>query len=253
MQLRSHAIILKRVAYGDADWIVTFFCRDRGRMSGMAKSARTSKRRFSGSLEPGSIVDLRFVERSTATLVRLEEAQVAVPMNGALKSLKRIEALMRALALALSFLQEHEPNPLKFDLLCDRLVRLNDSDPEPFETAAFELEWLARSGFAPVLERCVCCGNGVCGDIGRWVFDFDRGGLVCSLCFAHTTKSHALTKQELEGLGALLFVAPLSSEACYKAAGDVIGQYIDHILGRPLGTAVIEIPDSKHQITNKFQ
>ncbi len=234
MQGRSHAIILKRVAYGDADWIVSFFCRDRGRMSGMAKSARSSKRRFAGALEPGSIVDMRYVEHKSSTLVRLLEATVSAPINGALKSLERIEGIARALSLALAFLQEHEPNPEKFDLLRARLLRLNHADPDPFETAVFELNWLARAGFAPVLDRCVGCGANACAADKRWSFDFDRGGLTCSGCFLGTTKAIGLTEPELDGLSALSYGhAPLRASNS-KAAGAVIGRYIDHVLGRPL-------------------
>lgn len=234
MQGRSHAIILKRVAYGDADWIVSFFCRDRGRMSGMAKSARSSKRRFAGALEPGSIVDMRFVERKSSALVRLLEATVSAPINGALKTLARIEGIARTLSLALAFLQEHEANPEKFDLLRARLLRLNHADPDPFETALFELSWLARSGFAPVLDRCVSCGANACANEKRWSFDFDRGGLICSGCFLGTTRAIVLSEPELDGLSALLNGdAPLRSSNS-KAAGVIIGRYIEHVLGRPL-------------------
>ncbi|MFH1829953.1 MAG: DNA repair protein RecO [Pseudomonadota bacterium] len=234
MQRRSHAIILKRVAFGDADWIVTFFCRDGGRMSGMAKSARSSKRRFAGALEPGSIVDLQFTQRTTSALVRLEEASVAIPINGALKSLERIEGIARTLILALAFLQEGESNPAKFDLLRSRLLSLNDADPDPFETAAFELTWLARSGFAPVLDCCVCCSQATLSTDVRWSFDFDRGGLICSRCFIGTTKAVALTGHELEGLSGLLCSSASQNISSCKAAGNVISRYIDHVLGRPL-------------------
>ena len=40
----AQAIVLRRIAYGEADWIVTFLDREHGRMSGIARSARSSMR-----------------------------------------------------------------------------------------------------------------------------------------------------------------------------------------------------------------
>ena len=37
MKQSTPAIVMKRVAYGEADWIVTFYSRDHGRLSGIAK------------------------------------------------------------------------------------------------------------------------------------------------------------------------------------------------------------------------
>jgi DNA repair protein RecO (recombination protein O) len=232
MQRAGRAIILKRVAFGEADWIVTFMSRDEGRLAGIAKSARASKRRFAGALEPGSIVDLRYAERSSSPLVRLEEATIAVPVHGITRTLARIGAMARSLALALAFLPERESNPEKFDLLERRLVRLAEADPMPSEGAAFELEWLARCGFAPQLASCTVCGCKA-GPEGRWSFDCDRGGIVCGACGSHGVRV-GLSAAARAGLRSVATKGALCDEGQATAVAAVFSTYIDHILGRPL-------------------
>ena len=237
MQHRSRAIILKRVAYGEADWIVTLFARDRGRLTGMAKSARASKRRFAGAFEPGAVVDLRYTERRGSDLVRLDEAQVAFPINGLLKSLDRIGAVSRTIRLALAFLQEHEANPAKFDLMLRRIMALNEGEPDPFETAAFELRWLALCGYAPVLTECAMCGQAAEAGASSWRFSHEKGGLVCSRC-AWGGSASAIDDSALCGLVSLSREGEPSDALSSTAAGSVLSRYIDHVLGKPLASPV---------------
>ena len=76
MKRTGHAIIMRRIAYGDADWIVTFFDRECGRASGIARSARSSVKRFGGALEPGTLSEIAYTVRHGSELARLDEARV---------------------------------------------------------------------------------------------------------------------------------------------------------------------------------
>jgi DNA repair protein RecO (recombination protein O) len=234
MQQKSRAIVLRRVAFGEADWIVTLFTRDAGRISGIARSARASQRRFGGALELGSIVDVRYSERGNASFVRLEEAAVAVPTIGAMKSLARIGAVARSLCLALAFLPEREANPEKFDLLVRRIQALCEDDPKSADGLSFELEWLARCGFGPTVVCCASCGASAARG-GRWSFEFDRGGIVCGSCSAMHAARVSLSEEARRGFVALADGGVPAEPAHADAATAVLGRYIDHIVGHPLG------------------
>lgn len=239
MHERSQAIILRRVAYGEADWIVTFFCREKGRLSGIAKSARISRKRFAGALEPGMIVDLSYAPRRGSPMVVLSEARSTAPMHGILKSLARIEAFSRTLALALAFLQEQESNPAKFDLLRERLMALCRAEPDLFEEACFKLRWLELSGFAPVIGACASCGA-YAEPAGSWRFSFERGGLICTRCGVGTGASRRLSEEAARGLCALAARRPPEELSHAAAALNVLGGYVDHVLGKPLRVLRIE-------------
>lgn len=233
MQRQSHAIILKRTAYGEADWIVTFFDRDWGRVGGIAKSARSSTKRFGGALEPGTRVRIRYVARSADGLVRIDEAQVERGVLGAMKSLQRIQALARALELALAFLQERQAAPEKFDLLDERLMALTQDEPNLADALRFELEWLRFCGFGPELFGCTLCGRSASGG-KAWLFDFDRGGVVCPSCVGGMGRHFKLSSGTLGSLQQARVPLEGDVQETASAAETVVARYIDHVLGRPL-------------------
>ena len=239
MQHFTRAIILKKTPFGDSDLIVTSFSRDEGRLSGIARSARASRRRFGGALEPGSLVGLGYTESRAGHLVRIEEATVERAVVGVMKSLPRIGAMARAIDLALAFLQERQPAPEKFDLLDWWLERISDRDPGPSEVVAFELKWLAHCGYQPHLDSCLGCGRPAKG-VGRFAFGFDRGGLVCTKCIKSGGRTLSLRIADVDKLRAL---SQGDGRGVDGAAGPavVVERYIEHILGHPLRSPLLSL------------
>ena len=50
--LKTEAIVLRSIRYGEADRILHLYTPDRGRLSAIAKGVRRAKSRFGGRLEP---------------------------------------------------------------------------------------------------------------------------------------------------------------------------------------------------------
>lgn len=230
---KTSAIILKKVIYGEADLIITFLGRDEGRLSGIAKNARISHRRFGGALEIGSLVNLQYVTRQVSELVRIEDASVTIPTTGVMQSLSRIGALSRALELALAFLPERQAAPEKFDLLASYLSSIAVKEPTPASMISFELRWLSLSGYQPVLERCVKCGKNV--NSGEWVFSLEHGGLYCGSCTSRSDRFIGVPDDVVEAMRVLskggdFLLEPSSS----RAIRSVLSNYIEYILGRGL-------------------
>lgn len=67
----AEALILRTYKLGEADRIVVFLTRDRGKKRGVAKNARRSRRRFGGGLEPMTSGRVSYVERERRELVLL--------------------------------------------------------------------------------------------------------------------------------------------------------------------------------------
>src|SRR3954467_11268424 len=68
----TDALILRTYKLGEADRIVVFLTRDRGKKRGVAKNARQSRRRFGGGLEPPTYGRLAYVEKERRELVALQ-------------------------------------------------------------------------------------------------------------------------------------------------------------------------------------
>jgi DNA repair protein RecO (recombination protein O) len=65
----AEALILRTYPLGEADRIVVFLTRDRGKKRGVAKHAGRSRRRFGGALEPMTYGRLAYTEKERRDLV----------------------------------------------------------------------------------------------------------------------------------------------------------------------------------------
>lgn len=72
----ADALILRTYALGEADRIVVFLTRDRGKKRGVAKNARRSRKRFGGALEPLTETRVAYFESARRDLVGLNYAEV---------------------------------------------------------------------------------------------------------------------------------------------------------------------------------
>src|ERR1700756_3736280 len=71
----SQAIVLRARDYAEADRIVTVLTRDFGKLSGIAKGAKASRRRFERKLEPFTQAILSFRRRPHGQLVFITRAE----------------------------------------------------------------------------------------------------------------------------------------------------------------------------------
>ena len=71
----ADALILRTYKLGEADRIVVFLTRDRGKKRGVAKGARRPRSRFAAALEPMTEVRLAYFENERRELVGLNYAE----------------------------------------------------------------------------------------------------------------------------------------------------------------------------------
>jgi DNA repair protein RecO (recombination protein O) len=187
--IATDAVLLKSVAYGEADLIVTLFTRARGKLSALARGARGSKRRFAGAL--GTLVVSR-VELRPRPASELWVLASATPTEAFHQVAADVVALAHA-GWATELVRElsapEQPDQEVFDLLLGLYRLLGARGPSVTALRAFELALLDHAGLAPVLDRCVGCGSLEPAALNApgAVFDPGRGGVACSACAGHAT------------------------------------------------------------------
>ena len=72
----ADALVLRTYKLGEADRIVVFLTRDRGKKRGVAKGARRPRSRFAGALEPLTEARVAYFEKERRELVGLNYAEV---------------------------------------------------------------------------------------------------------------------------------------------------------------------------------
>jgi len=161
--------------------VVTLLTRDHGLLSAIAKGARSSKRRFAGSLEGFAWISVEFT-LGTGALARLLAARVTRSFPRLLSELPRLEAAGVLMRSARQLIPEHTPDLAVFDALSQLLVLLDRAElPVDALQVAGQAQLLALTGFAPQLTCCVSCGK-VPGSAQAALFEPTRGGIMCRAC-----------------------------------------------------------------------
>src|ERR671939_431638 len=87
--ITTDAILLRSIAYGESDRVVTLLGRSTGRVSALARGARKSVRRFGGGLGLGATGEASLRDRAGAELALLESFEVIEPRQGLGRDLGR--------------------------------------------------------------------------------------------------------------------------------------------------------------------
>ena len=160
----SEALILRTYKLGEADRIVVFFTRDRGKKRGVAKGARRPRSRYVGALEPMTRAGVAYYEREQRELVRINYVE---PTGSPMSANERSGAESRLGALGhvgyfAELIDEWAPEAH----VDERLFRLGSSmvDALAIGTSIERLAryfeyWLLRlQGVYPAIGACTGCG-----------------------------------------------------------------------------------------------
>ena len=178
MALReSEAIVLRTYPLREADLLVTLFTRIEGKVHGVARSAKKSKRRFGGALEPLTYVRAFYDVRERQELARLDSCEVLKSPMASEVTYPRAVALGHIAELLDELLPDHEANDAIFRLTLSVLQML--TGPEIWMPITYFDLWLTRLvGFLPEFTECVVCGRNLNGD--RAYFHALADGLMCA-------------------------------------------------------------------------
>jgi DNA repair protein RecO (recombination protein O) len=178
MALReTEAIVLRTYPMREADLLVTLFTRGEGKVRGVARSAKKSKRRFGGALEPLTYVRAFYDVKERQDLVRLDACEVLESPLATEVTYARAVALGHIAELLDELLPDHESNDAIFRLTLSVLHVL--AGPELWMPVTYFELWLTRLvGFLPELTECIVCGRGLNGD--RAYFHALADGLMCA-------------------------------------------------------------------------
>ncbi len=178
---RSPAVVVRALDYGEADRIVTFVAPEAGRLTGIAKGAKKSRRRFGAALELFTLVSLTYFEKPAFELVRLEGAEILSTFPDARRDLTKIAHAAYLVEAAGRVVQPREPAHGVFRLLVETLREVDREPPDEGRLRAFELQLLALLGYHPELRRCARCRRPRPAE-GRFRVSLRAGGLLCRRC-----------------------------------------------------------------------
>jgi DNA repair protein RecO (recombination protein O) len=210
------AYVLGTHALGEADVIVTLLAESSGRVRGVAQSARKSRRRFGGALEPLTRVRAAWTEREGRELHRIESLDLSHSYAAMQADPARQAACAVLAELAAAVAHEGEPDPKGFRLLGAVLGALESGLDAWTAIRYFEFWTLKLHGVLHETDVCSACGCELSGNTPRKV----EGGIVrCATCDRGAGgNGRALKRDDLAFLAGALRTAPSGLAAFERAA-----------------------------------
>jgi DNA repair protein RecO (recombination protein O) len=231
--LKTDAVVLRSMRYGEADRILHLYSAQRGRIGAIAKGVRKTTSRFGARLEPLSHVELLLHEGGgelhTITGVALVKSHRATREEP-----YRLNAGLIGAEAMLRLFGEPEANERAFGALT-RYLDLLDVAPvaasrpslDPL-ALSFQLKLLWLAGYLPHLNSCVECGAGA----DLVAYSARSGGAVCQ---QHASGALRLTPEGIAAIEELLSTpladavgSPLSDRARRDALAVVMSSYEEH-------------------------
>jgi DNA repair protein RecO (recombination protein O) len=178
---KSPAIVLYCLDYGESDRIVTFYTSDFGKIKGIAKGARRSKKRFSNALEPFSHGNVLFYKKGHGTLAFIESFDIVDHYINIRGELEKTLISSYLIELVDKFTPEGKKNAELFHLVRNFLGLINTETSLEALIRFFEIRLLKVTGYEPVLDRCMICKKPVNEKIA-FRFVVNDAGLRCDAC-----------------------------------------------------------------------
>lgn len=176
---QTPAIVLTVREYGEADLLVTFITPGQGRLTGIAKHARRSRRRFAHCLEPLSRVVFFLSPQTGRDLEFLHKGELVKSFPSLRRDLPRLGAA--AVLSEVAGLLAGPPEAIGeiFASLEAALELLDQGLPPDSMLPAFLLRLLTLGGYGPRLGQCLKCGR---EPVPPLCFSVPRGGVLCGAC-----------------------------------------------------------------------
>jgi len=237
--LVTPAIVLRTRPYGESDRIVSFLTEKHGKITGIAKGAKRSRKRFMNSLEPFSLIDLRFQDRPHSNLVFIVAADLLLGFNKLISSLERIAFASYMVEITDGLIGDRDDSSLVFHHLKCGLSSLAGQDTSLLFLTSFELQLLRLTGYQPILSGCKSCGRERQSDLtGRWHSNLTEGGMLCERCRRPTKEDLPVGSAALAALADLHNgeMAPGTSmpAAVLREIRQVLLRFIQFQVGREL-------------------
>jgi DNA repair protein RecO (recombination protein O) len=224
--LKTEAVVLRSMRYGEADRILHLYTPHRGRASAIAKGVRRSRSRFGGRLEPYFRLHMVLYE-GRSDLMTVTSAQTIAGHPRLREHAAALDSAARACDAVSRLFATEEPHPGVFALLCNELSLL-DGRPDQATHAnqlAFRMKLLLAAGLAPQLAACATCGEA--DHLSS--FSGAAGGVVCNSCegsgFALGEEAHEFMTG---ALGSPLADAPRAGDLALRQADRAIAETLEH-------------------------
>ncbi|SIS36825.1 DNA repair protein RecO [Salimicrobium flavidum] len=173
---KVEGLIIRTRDYGETHKIVTLWTREKGKISVVARGAKKPKSRMSSVTQP--FIYGNFLIYMGKGMGSMSQGEVIDSFRSVREDIMKAGYSSFACELADKLVDEKEPDPFLFQQLLTTITYIDEGRDPDIVTMIFELKIYQKAGFAPILSRCINCGN----KEGPYAFSVAEGGYLCQRC-----------------------------------------------------------------------
>ena len=195
----SNAIIMRTWEFGETDLLVSFFTSDKGRLKGVAKGGRKSRKRFANCLDLLSLVKLEYELKRGRELYFLHSGKLVHAFPGIRSDFSSLSLASYMIELTETLFPLSVTDKEMFALLKNAFLALNEGKRNGVLRILFEAKAMALGGYRINLDKCCGCGRPYAGE-GRAAFKQSKGSLACLKCEQESKLSPGLSPDSVKVL-----------------------------------------------------
>lgn len=178
------AVCIRAVDYSETSQIVTFFAKDTGKFTAIAKGSKRSKSAFDGPIELFAQGRIVYSQTRTNKLATLTEFRQQSPLAFLTRNLFALHCASLAAELVNSTIDDCDPHPELFNAFTKFLHDLDNSQAPLRQLIVFQLTLLKEIGLMPVLTHCANCKTqyAIRDTHDEFHFSSEANGLICRDC-----------------------------------------------------------------------
>jgi len=178
--VKTEAIVLSKMNYGDSSSIASLFTEHLGKISVIVKGARSPKSKYGKIVDPFNYLAVVLYKKESREIQLLSQADIVEHYPNIKNDLNKLGYAYGVVELVKNLLADHEVNKKIFRGTLKILSRLNSGEEKSEITfGRFFMFLLKETGYEIQLDSCSLCGKQKFdGDV---FYNFEKG-LICGEC-----------------------------------------------------------------------
>jgi DNA repair protein RecO (recombination protein O) len=186
---KTEAVVLRTLNFRDSSKIVTFYTREYGKMTALAKGARNPKSKFGSLLQPLNYLQIVIYRRENRQMQYLSGCEFVRFFKTITANFEKLYVGMAILEIVDKTSHDEEENESLFSLITETLSAIDEPSSYPINALIhFGLKLSSILGYNPEFSSCLICRKEI--DFSKsnsFFYVLERGGPLCNNC---STKFH---------------------------------------------------------------
>ena len=195
--IKTEAIVLRKINFGDSSRIALFYSKDFGKISGIIKGARSSTSKIGSMVDTINLLQLVIYKKEVREVQLIRDVDLIKHYPHIKDDYQKLKYATAIIELLTTMTSENEHNIKLFDGTVRILTLLDSTDENPqILFVKYFFFFLKEIGYEFQIEHCNVCGKKIqSGDQASYNYET---GLICAECRTDRLTNFNFTEELFE-------------------------------------------------------